>query len=184
MAFATVEKDFDITMKRSHWTPDSPHKALHIALASATLLSLSAVPSLAAGSMADTAPSTSGVYVAHPGARTRARRFPARRRLRSRLITNLRTACPRSTCLSTDARWLRSGWPLTEGRGEISFLVSAGALRGGSHTIVVRATATDAEVASARTMLNLSASSGADVKTGGATTGLGRTRSARSGRNR
>jgi hypothetical protein len=150
-------------MKRTRWTPNSPHTALRIALASASLLSVAAVPALAAGVAGDaTTSSSSGVYVTilspNPGTTlTGTSKIEISAYYESSYGVS-------SIDLFIDGRKMatqRLSSP--EGRGEISFVVDASVLRGGSHSIVVRATATDEEVASARTSLSLPAAGGSEL---------------------
>ena len=156
---------------KSRWTPDSPHRALRLALASASLLSLAAGAPIAASaagavpvidqSAAASAP-TSGVYVTilspNPGMS-----------LAGKKQVEIRAYYESSFGVSGLDLYIDGQHMATqqlakpEERGEISFVVEASALRAGAHSIVIRATATDQEVSSARTEMSLPAAPSASV---------------------
>ena len=159
------------TQIKPSWTSDSPHRALRLALASASLLSLAVAAPIAASAAgavpvidqsAGASAPTSGVYVTilspNPGMS-----------LAGKKQVEIRAYYESSFGVSGVDLYIDGQHLATqqlakpEERGEISFVVEASSLRAGAHSIVIRATATDQEVSSARTEMSLPAeNSGAD----------------------
>ncbi len=150
---------------KSRWTPDSPHRALRLALASASLLSLAAVAPIAASAAgavpvtdqsASASASTSGVYVTilspNPGMS-----LAGKKQVEIRAYYESSYGVSGVDLYIDGQRMASQQLAKPEERGEISFVVEASALRAGAHSIVVRATATDQEVSSARAEMSLPA---------------------------
>ncbi len=144
-------------MNCNSWTPLSAHRAFKTAIATAALLSVAAVPSMA---VADTSigatqnSSNAGVYVTilspNPGTS-----FAGVKEVEVSAYYESSYGVSSIELYIDGKRMATQKLNSPENRGEISFDIEAAALRGGQHSIVVRATATDEEVASARTSLNL-----------------------------
>ena len=148
---------------QSRWTPDSPHRALRMALASASLLSLAAVAGPIAAQAAGAAggdaqgastASTSGVYVTilspNPGTS-----LAGVKQVEIRAYYESSFGVSGLDLFIDGTRMATQQLAKPEEKGEISFVVEASALKAGAHSIVVRATATDEEVSSARAEMSL-----------------------------